>query len=137
MKVIKITEKGWENYTGNLGGVDFIEGVSVREATTMEINRIGANLRIESVDSDQQLSPVTGRSLYFDEITKEIVSEIIEHEEATVTEATDGKPVATYSREQLEAIADKGGIAELRKISDELGVKGKSILTLIDGILKV
>lgn len=137
MKIVKITEKGWENYTGHLGGVEFSKGVSVRGANEIEINRIGANLRIESVDTNQQLNPTTGRSLYFDEITKEIVSEIIKHEESIVDEANSESSVSPYTRKQLEEIADKGGIAELRKVSDELGVKGKSISTLIDGIMKV
>lgn len=41
-----------------------------------------------------------------------------------------------YTREALEAIADKRGLKGLREIGEELGIKGKSIPELIDRILK-
>jgi hypothetical protein len=49
----------------------------------------------------------------------------------------EAKPdVTIYSREQLEAIADQEGIHGLRKVGDVLNVKGVSIRTLIEDILK-
>ena len=42
----------------------------------------------------------------------------------------------SLSREELEAVADDGGISGLRAIAEPLGVKSNSIDGLIDAILK-
>lgn len=44
--------------------------------------------------------------------------------------------IGEYTREQLEAIADKTGLKGLREIGDKMSIKGKSIPELIDRILK-
>ena len=41
-----------------------------------------------------------------------------------------------YSREGLERLADIGGIKAMREAANELGVKGATIASLIEGILK-
>lgn len=138
MSIAKITQPGWENYTGELGGAQFVNGVSVDELDSRQINRIGANLRIETMDGEQ----LTPHTHVFQE---QAVEQSAVHEDSVVE--SDGPEVVVigaqgvvtaegvYTREQLEALADKGGIAEIRKVSDLLGVKGKSISSLINGIL--
>ncbi|EMP6325878.1 hypothetical protein RPT39_001444, partial [Acinetobacter baumannii] len=42
-----------------------------------------------------------------------------------------------YTREELEAIAEEGGLAGLRAVATEVGVKGGSIVVLIERILEV
>ena len=44
-------------------------------------------------------------------------------------------PIVFYTREELEAIADKEGIPGLRSIGDRLDVKATSITVLMDKIL--
>lgn len=44
--------------------------------------------------------------------------------------------VIKYTREQLEQIADEKGMAGLRRVADEFGIKGKSIPGLIEAILQ-
>ena len=44
--------------------------------------------------------------------------------------------VVKYTREQLEQVADEKGMAGLRRIADEFGLKGKSIPGLIEAILQ-
>lgn len=43
--------------------------------------------------------------------------------------------VPKWTRQELEAIADKEGIAGLREISERHGIKGRAIVELIDAIL--
>ncbi|EPE2648731.1 hypothetical protein KW516_19120 [Vibrio fluvialis] len=50
--------------------------------------------------------------------------------------ATEPAESGEYTREQLEAIADKRGLKGLREIGDKLSIKGKSIPELIERILK-
>lgn len=70
--------------------------------------------------------------------------EVTEAPDATTTTAApESAPAApasapaatTWTREALEAIADKTGIAGLREIADPLNVKGTSVVKLIEGIL--
>lgn len=48
------------------------------------------------------------------------------------TAAKDG----TYTRETLEALADKGGIKAVREVAVKFGVSNKSVVGLIDEILE-
>ncbi|EPO1520846.1 hypothetical protein ACT6ML_004524, partial [Escherichia coli] len=49
---------------------------------------------------------------------------------------TKPKPVQRFTREELESIADCEGIAGLRQIGNQIGVKAKGIVEMIEGILK-
>ena len=42
-----------------------------------------------------------------------------------------------WTREELEAIADKEGIAGLRKIATPMGIKGQSVPSLIDKVIEL
>lgn len=44
--------------------------------------------------------------------------------------------VAEFTRESLEALADKGGIKAVREVGVKFGVTGKSLVGLIDDILE-
>ena len=46
------------------------------------------------------------------------------------------KQIQTFTREELESIADNEGIAGLRVIGNQVGVKAKGIVEMIEGILK-
>ena len=132
MKTVKIVEQGWDKFNGNLGGVDFIDGVSERPLNDIEINRLSAGLRIEDVDSGNQLG--VGANLVEARFTASVESSSLNTQDSEPEQVA--KKQSLYTREQLEQIADKGGIVELRKIADSLGVKGKSIQTLIEAILQ-
>ncbi|EFH9185259.1 hypothetical protein GEO03_12290 [Escherichia coli] len=49
---------------------------------------------------------------------------------------TKPKLVQRFTREELESIADCEGIAGLRQIGNQIGVKAKGIVEMIEGILK-
>ncbi len=52
------------------------------------------------------------------------------------TAEVEAKPVQRFTREELESIADCEGIAGLRQIGNQIGVKAKGIVEMIEGILK-
>jgi hypothetical protein len=134
MKQLRITEPGWEGYTGPLYGVEFVDGVSVEEATPMIAAKIAGNIRVEdeegknpsntqaildtrdtSMDAEMKLPNITGN----------VVSVTIA--------GSDGRP---YTREELEAVAAEKGIEGLRDIVGEQDIKANSIVKLIENMLK-
>jgi hypothetical protein len=133
MSKIRIAVPGYESFDGYLGTLEFKGGVSVREPTPVEITRIGANVKIVKVDGDEQIGPAANM------VNSRFVSAKLEaplQREREEPKVEDTKPDAGYTREQLEAIADKGGIKAIRKVGDEFGVKGVSIGGMIDEILQ-
>lgn len=59
--LIKITEKGWETYSSDLGTVPFENGVSTREVSRVEAMALGSFISIQEIDADGnelgQISP--------------------------------------------------------------------------------
>jgi hypothetical protein len=49
---IKLTEKGWTSYNGDLGTVLFVDGVSTQEVTRQEALRLGAFITVMEIDAD-------------------------------------------------------------------------------------
>lgn len=142
---IKIDVIGWDAFTGNLGTVPFENGVSTRDVTQLEMNRLGANLKIVSLDTDLQVgistlknghveAPIMAEPIRTAELTlpeKEVVEETVV--EKIETEKENDTPKIT--KEDLEVIADKAGIKGIREIANKFDVKGVQISQLIEGIL--
>lgn len=138
---LKITEQGWENFSGNLGITQFEDGVSVNDVTRAEFNNITGNIRavnaetgdaVCGLDCDailQDVPFVSSRLQTLEEILAGQVPQVAEEAVAPVVVEKQ------FTQEGLEAVADKGGIAGLREISDTIGVKGTSIAGLISAIL--
>lgn len=130
---IRITEPGWVNYNGPAGGVMFHNNVSVEPVDAQTSARLGSILRIQMLDTDTQagVAAELGRM-------KDTRAEVV----AELPVGSSVQPVATpkvvtqrYSREELEKVADKNGIAGLRAIAEPLNVKGRGIAELITEIL--
>lgn len=130
MAKIKIDVPGWELFTGYLGTVDFVNGVSTREVSPTEVRVIGANIRVVEVDSDEQVGPAT--SMVNARHVSATVEAALETESAEPEVEVEGK----YNEDNLNAMADKGGIKALREVAKEFGVKGVSIQELIKEILE-
>jgi hypothetical protein len=132
----KITEPGWETFTGLLGAEEFVDGVSVDDLARNEAARLGCILRIESV-SDNPINPSPSAELNrtYSVQAANVRLETQEELEGVVKAVV---PVAgrIYTREELERIADSNGIKGLRAIADELGLKGTSIADLIAKVLE-
>lgn len=148
MAIIRINESGWHKFSGNMGGIEFIDGVSVEDVSRNEMQRISAAVRIQEVISQDESGDVDGKQLG---VTADLsrgmgTSAIVKQKETIVEDAVEeelevAEVVAVdedgeeYTREVLELIADKEGIIGLRKIAEKFGVKGNSIVRIIDGIL--
>lgn len=125
---IKITQPGWETFTGNFGSIEFVDGVSVGEVSQTEASRVAAVVRVETTEGkDPSMA-----QLIIDTYGTPAPME------TTVAAADLPQPEApTYTADELAAIADKLGIKGLREIADPLGIKANSIAELIGRILAV
>lgn len=125
---IKFTQPGYELFTGAFGDVEFVDGVSVDDVTDRQAQRIANLVQVETLDGKNPSSSqmyLDHKGLDLDERMKEVT---------VAPEAVKGKK---YTREELEGVADTGGIEALRKISDPMGLKSRSIAALVEQILAV
>lgn len=140
MNKIRIVEPGWETFTGDMGGATFVNGESTEPLPQLQVDRIGASIRIELEDGRQggiQERLVSQKGVE--------APELVGLERATEADlAGSPEPVAPevpapvfHTEAELEGIAEEKGIAGLRLIGTPLGVKGRSIPELIREILDV
>lgn len=130
---IRITEPGWGNFNGNFGGVNFVEALSVEPVTPQQAAHLGSLVRIEAVDDSAQISASTILLNSMDAAAPVVEPMQTVDEPARAT--APAVATLTYTREQLEKIADDDGIAGLRKIADKHGIRGRGIQELITEIL--
>ena len=137
---IKLIEPGWESYTGPLGAVQFVDGVSVEHVPQSEARTIAATLAV--ADAETGKDPGEGAS--FIQLRGELSAPVTTlptladlRAQSAVSEdsVAPAGQVRKFSEAELGEVGDKQGIKGLRAIADELGVKGTSIAALISGIL--
>lgn len=140
---VRIVEPALSNYTGMLYSISFKDGVSERELTTQEVSIIGASMRVESMEGDQVgagMEHMKAHSMTLDNAltknAKDVDDVTAASDAAKLDTVTADSQVISYTREQLEAIADKDGISGLREIADPVGIKGRSINELIGELLE-
>lgn len=131
----KIIEAGWAGFTGNLCGVDFVDGVSVQEPTPYIAQHIAALIQIEEVDTGKNPS-VAQVILDSKNTAMDADAEIPNTTGNKVTEVVHGSDGTPYTLAELEAIASERGINGLREIGDSHGIKSTKIVDMIDKILK-
>lgn len=135
---VNLVETSTIKFCGTHGRHEYVEGRSVNKLQLREAMRIGATLEATDDDGVQ----LTGSNF-------ELLAE--KHTSAPVVEVKVELPSqpkfepqpepellvmkTAYTREQLESIADKRGLAGLREISDPLNLKGRSIPDLVKEIL--
>jgi len=139
---LKITEKGFENLTGPIAEVMFADGVSVDEVSGEQAQRISAAMRCETLEG---VNPSASAEMLRSHAKRaDVVAEMKRGEEDQTPHAIveAASPIAksegsadAWTRETLEAVADKGGIKGLRAIAEPLGVKATSIKELITEVL--
>jgi hypothetical protein len=148
MSKIRLTQPGFEHYTGQMGVLVFEDGLSTSDVSENDARRMGAVMRCEwentgadpgnaqrLLDNLNTPAPVfvaDGQGTDHDSeaaLTASKVQEVERIEDIPKTSET------KWSQEQLEAIADKDGIKGLRAIAEPLGIKGTSIRELIREIL--
>jgi hypothetical protein len=155
---LRLTQKGFEQYTGLFGIVEFKDGVSVDHVNHVERNLLRALVACEEFDDTQ--APAEEQRAQGDESEQptdasqeqganqagegegsggnapDTPAETQGGSEQAGTDAGEGEGKApVYTREQLEKVADAEGIAGLRKIAEQYGVKANSIAKLIDEII--
>ncbi|WKZ86337.1 hypothetical protein N5B55_05125 [Ralstonia pickettii] len=140
---VRLTQPGFETYTGQMGVIFFKEGLSTDDVLPIDAIRLSAVFGAEWEDG----TPANIAQRLIDEADTP-AQDVNGAAEAAAAQsegaAPAGEPLATgnaetaktYTEEELAAIADKDGIAGLRAIGDTLNVKGNSIRGLIDAILK-
>jgi len=137
---LRITEPGFQKLTGPIAEVMFEDGVSVNDVTEDQALRISAAMRCETLEGiNPSAAAVLLRSL---ENRAPVVVEMdrgdVPHAVVEVAKPVEKKvqePANAWTREQLEAVADKSGIKGLREIAVTFGVKATSIKELIDEVL--
>lgn len=127
---IKITEKGFENFTGQMGVVFFENGFSTADVSSHDAFRMSAVMGFEWEDGtpcnvaqrilDNMNAPAPNVTETF---VEEVKPEVVVQGEL-------------WTEDELGKIADEEGIAGLRAIADPLGIKDKSVAGLISGLLK-
>lgn len=142
---LKLTQAGFETYTGQMGVVMFEDGLSVGDVLPIDAIRISAAIGAQWEDGsaanvgemylNNMHSPAHVGGNDINEMSMPVEgasdkSESTPEGTQIVLEAT------VYTEDALAAVADKEGIAGLRTIADGLSVKGTSIVGLIAGIMK-
>lgn len=148
---LKITQRGFENYSGQMGMILFKDGISVNDVPEHEALRLSALFGC-TWDTDEQvvitrnpaeMSAPVGRETHLVE-TDGTLEEVAGNDGAdrpTFIEPdfTDApiKITKRYSLDELEEIADRDGIKGIRAVAGKYGIRGSSINGLIDEILRI
>ena len=136
---LRINQTGFEGYTGQMGVVNFVDGLSVADVDPKDAIRMSAVMLCvwedgTSVSIAQSLldNANTPAPIF---LTGEEGQHDIERAELVASgDADDNSNL--YTEDDLSAIADKDGIKGLRAIADPLGVKGNSIKDLITALIE-
>lgn len=136
---IKIIEEGYGAFTGFFGTVEFIDGVSV-DVTKQEARLMSAVIRVVDADTGKEIGALADFANNQETTVNVATLPTLEELEKSgqvqpKAEEAVKKETPAFSKEDLEAIADKGGISALRKVADQFDVRGTSINKLITGIL--
>ena len=136
---LRLTQGGFETYTGQMGVVWFEDGLSTKDVLPIDAIRIAATIGAQWEDG----TAANVGEMYLNNMhTPAFVgmSEQAAEEPAAPVQSSVPAPGvpsgAAHTVEELAKIADEKGIAGLREIAEPLGVKATSIVTLMDLIVK-
>lgn len=133
---LRLTQAGFETYTGQMGVVMFKDGLSETDVLPIDAVRISAAIGADWEDG----SPANVGDMYLNAMdAPAFVGGGVNELSVPVEQSQPAQPADTgprYTAEDLAKIADAEGIVGLRNLADPLGVKGTSIVGLIEAILK-
>lgn len=136
-------------FSGYLGLTKFKDSLSVNDVSQKEAIKLSAILectwedgsKISKIIDNSKLRAIPKRDtvdVKAEEKPKPKVKPVKKEEKKPVEEEKPAIEITErYTREDLEAIADKDGIQGLRAIGDKIGAKATSIRKLIDEIYSV
>lgn len=143
-KFLKITQKGFEHYTGPLSVYEFVDGVSVEAIPAFERDRIAASMScVEISETGKEGTAGVADRLVTDSKARAPKKEVFKTqsvedkvaEERKAAEKAMGDTKTIYTEEQLDEIIKDGGISALRQVAETWGVKNRSIPALRQMIL--
>lgn len=146
MNRLKLANPAWAGYTGTIGTVDFVNGVSAYPVPRQIADRISAAIRMIEVDEDGNEVKAAGvaNRLIADAAMRAPVPAALKVQSEDERKAEDlddtlkNNKAPTdkfYTHEELQAIADEKGIKGLREVAAPWNVKNKAIPGLIEAIL--
>lgn len=149
MNHVKITQAGWAGFTGHLNIVHFTNGVSDEPVPEMLVDRIAAAVSLVACDAKGEVSDetelgiqnrlvggVTARAEIATELSRQSDQDKALELRVDADKVLSQPSEKLYTKEELEAVADKGGIKAIREISNLWSLKGRSIPELIEATLK-
>lgn len=143
---IRLTQPGFENYTAQMGVHFFEDGMTLTDVKPSDAVRLAAQFLCEwedgtpvsvaqsLIDHSNMTTDTMPRERNADEALSQQASEAQARAGAEASENAK-REAKVYTKEQLEAVADKEGIKGLRTIATPLGVKGNAINEIIAEIL--
>lgn len=149
---IRLTDPGFAGFTGYFGNIKFEDGVS-EHISSVEAERLGCIVACETLDGEnpsatQRMVDVRTKDLNEFLGTAHEVSDLSAQTEQVESQAGEqvaaqtesvnssaAKPGFEFTREGLEALADAQGIAGLRNLGSQHGIKGRSIVEIIDELM--
>ncbi len=140
---LRLTAKGFEHYSGQMGVIMFEDGLSVGDVLEIDAVRVAGVIGAEWEDgsaanvSQRYLNGMTTTPPQTNTTTQAKVVEGKKSEGPSENVNLHDSVTDTYSKDQLAKIADTKGIVGLREIASTLGIKGNSINGLIEAILAV
>ncbi|MCP1540065.1 hypothetical protein [Methylorubrum extorquens] len=145
MPRIKITQPGWDGFTGEIGTTLFEGGISVESVNARHIAIIGASLSLVTVDEigeETGVNPALQHQMLTNGTMSMAAPMLVELARATDAPApaapakADTSEIVFHTKEDLEKIAEARGIIGLRAVMEPLGLKATSINKAIQVILK-
>jgi hypothetical protein len=141
---LRLTQPGYESYTGQMGTVFFEEGLSTKDVKPIDAVRMAAQFLCEWEDGST--ASVAQSILDHAHSNTGTIDAPINADQAlaeqgnqakalTAAAAATGTKGAVYTEDELAIIADEQGIKGLRAIADPLGIKGNAIADLMRAIL--
>lgn len=137
---IRITQAGFERFTGDFGVIAFVDGVSAGDVSGVEIDRLAASIGIVDAETGEPIG-VANRIVTHHADTAPVLGRLPtaaelegEPEPAAPAPVDDGMPTF-HTAEELGALADAGGIKAVREVAAKWDVRGKAIAELIGEIL--
>lgn len=143
LKKLKVATAHMAGYTGVLGAVRFENGESVEWLPRHIRDRMAAAMPFVEIDQDGVSQPAGAQYRMINEaqerapvlVPLERQSETDKTAELARSQLDSQKLPEMLTREQLEAVADKGGIKAVREIGVRWNAKHRSIAVLIEMIL--
>lgn len=143
-KRLRISAKGFENFTGPLGVIEFVDGVSAHPVPEPFASRLAASMEMVEVDEDGEEHPtgiahrlVAEAKMRAPVLEKlDVLTEAEKRQDSidALKKVTADKKL--HTKEELEAILEKDGVKAVREIGYTWDVKHKMAVVLIEMILE-